>query len=354
LVSAVTVITKILFGSNMRYFKYYFLTIAFSSIIFFSCSDIKDDITPPAEVKVHGSEVFQKSSPKFHGRQLVDGNMESCKQCHASDYSGGTAKTSCGAGCHSTITVHTANIMNPNSHEFHGKYIANLNWNMTNCNQCHGDDYTGGIVSPSCNTCHTQTAGPEACNTCHGDFTKPNSVAPPRALNSAISTDDPGVGAHQLHLSGITIGSNVLCNECHKIPGGFKSAGHIDDSPRAEVVFSGFASHQNVSGSYNFSDNKCSNTYCHGNFKFSKANSQYQEYFTEDYMVGNNYSPKWNKVDGTEAACGTCHGLPPKGHLEFELRSCGTCHQGVVDNRGNVIDASKHMNGKINVFNEEY
>jgi len=333
----------------MKYLKYYLLMIIFISITFYSCSDIQEDITPPAKISVHGSEALLKTSPGFHGKQLVDGNMESCKLCHASDYSGGTAKTNC-ATCHSGITVHTENIMNPASPAFHGKFIANGNWNMTKCTQCHDANYAGGIESPSCKTCHTQANGPEACNTCHGDFTKPNSIAPPRALNYAVLNTDPGVGAHQLHLSGVKIGSNVVCNECHKVPGGFKSDEHIDNSPRAEVVFGSFSKLQNVNPTYNFSDNKCSNTYCHGNFKFSKVNSQYQFAYTEDFMVGSNYSPKWNKVDGTQAACGTCHGLPPKGHQDASLKSCGTCHVGIVDNRGNIINSSKHINGQINVF----
>lgn len=320
-----------------------------ASVAFFSCSDIQEEITPPSKVSIHGSDVMKKTSSEFHGRKLMDGKMESCKLCHASDYSGGTAQTSCRT-CHSSITVHTTDIMNFSSSKFHGKFIAGINWDMSKCTQCHGDTYAGGIVSPSCKTCHDQAAGPEACNTCHGDFTKPTSVAPPRALNYAVSTEDPGVGAHQLHLINVEIGSNVLCNECHHVPGGFKSAGHIDDSPKAEVIFGSFTSQGGANPVYNFSDNKCSNTYCHGNFKFAKANSEYPFIYTEEFMIGNNYSPKWNKVDGTEAKCGTCHGLPPTGHQEAELRSCATCHTGVVDERGNIIDNTKHINGQINVF----
>jgi len=343
----------------MKFTKYYLLLISIISLTLFSCSDVQNDIAPPMEVSVHGRDALIKASSGFHGKQLVGGKMESCQFCHASDYTGGTAKVSCGtSNCHPGIFVHTENILNHTSPGFHGKFIKQHNWNMEICSQCHGEGYYGGMISPPCNNtiCHSQAQGPEACNTCHGDFTNPTSVAPPRAINYAVNTTDPGVGAHQVHLNGIKIGSNIVCNECHLVPGGFKSAGHIDDTPRAEVIFGSFTSAGPSTPAYNFGDYKCSNTYCHGNFKFSKATSEYQFVYTEDFIEGNNYSPQWNKVkdpnsnEGSEAECGTCHGLPPKGHQESELRSCATCHQGVVDIRGNIIDPTKHINGKIDVF----
>jgi predicted CxxxxCH...CXXCH cytochrome family protein len=102
--------------------------------------------------------------------------------------------------------------------------------------------------------------------------------------------------------------------------------------------------------SYSSTANKCTNSYCHGGFAFSKASSQYQFAYTADKIEGNNYQPLWNKVDGTQMACGTCHGLPPTGHVSSDLKSCATCHTGIVDKYGKIIDASKHMDGKINVF----
>ncbi|MDP4196679.1 MAG: hypothetical protein Q8940_16615, partial [Bacteroidota bacterium] len=71
--------------------------------------------------------------------------------------------------------------------------------------------------------------------------------------------------------------------------------------------------------------------------------------------VGANFSPKWTQVDGSQAACGTCHGLPPKGHIGYPnnlpVTACGNsgCHSGVVDINGNIIDKNKHINGAINV-----
>lgn len=335
----------------MRYSKFYIILILMLGFISFSCSDLRDDITPPAKIGLHGPNVLVKASADFHGKKLVNNTMESCKQCHAFDYSGGTAGVSCSNDkCHPAVIVHTADINNPASANFHGKFIANSNWNLKQCAQCHGNNYSGGIVSPTCNSCHTQTGGPEACNTCHGDFKNGLTTAPPKAINGATATTDPGVGAHTLHLTGIKVAQNLACGECHIVPQNLTSAGHIDGNKRAELNFGAFTNSGLTKASYDFATFKCNNTYCHGNFEFSKANSLYPFVYTDDKITGSNFAPQWNKVDGTQGKCGTCHGLPPAGHMSSELRSCGTCHQGIVNAKGEIIDPVKHMNGKINVF----
>lgn len=324
------------------------LIVLFVGLISFACSDLNNDLTLPTKIGIHGPNVLVVESPTFHGKILTDKKLDGCRQCHAANLNGGTAQVSC-LNCHPSLSIHNQSINDPTSQNFHGRYIASKNWNLNECKKCHGEYYAGGSSSPTCFTCHT--VGPEACNTCHGDFTKPSLTAPPRALNNAIATTDPGVGAHTLHLTNIKIApKNVACEECHTVPKTFSEAGHIDSNPKAEVIFKD----SNKNGSYNFTTNTCANTYCHGNFEFSKSSSKYSFIYTSDKIVGNNFSPKWNKVDGTQAACGTCHGLPPTGHQAQNLNQCSTCHSGVVDNTGKIIDPTKHLNGKINVFNVEY
>ena len=56
-------------------------------------------------------------------------------------------------------------------------------------------------------------------------------------------------------------------------------------------------------------------------------------------------------MDGSEAQCGSCHGLPPTGHVDFGgLSTCTNCHFGIVNAQGQIIDKSKHINGVKNVF----
>jgi predicted CxxxxCH...CXXCH cytochrome family protein len=105
--------------------------------------------------------------------------------------------------------------------------------------------------------------------------------------------------------------------------------------------------------SYDPATLKCNNTFCHGDWKIRKATSSSQFIYTDSVMVGENYSPVWTG-GSTAATCGSCHGIPPKGHLVLAVSSCGTCHVGVVDNNGQIVDKTRHMNGKINVFGQEY
>ncbi|MCR4417721.1 MAG: hypothetical protein NUV92_08260 [Ignavibacteria bacterium] len=288
-------------------------SLLFLSIAFISCSEIKSDITTPAPISLHKEGVNNPSSPNFHG-----------------------------------------------------KLVAQMNWDLKYCQQCHAVNYTGGTANASCLECHKQPGGPEACNTCHGDFANPLQIAPPRDLSGGISETSRGVGAHTKHLGGQSIGSAVECSVCHTIPRGFSDAGHIDGSPSAEIIFTGLA----VKGTsptnqpvYNYNQISCSNTYCHGNFRFTKSESSYPFAYTQDAMIGNNSNPIWNVVDGTYLKCNSCHGKSetdpsPIGHINSSLTDlnnnpCANCHPGVVDYQGQIIDKEKHINGKINVFNIE-
>jgi hypothetical protein len=394
----------------MKYFLL-FPVIFFSVLIFISCSDLQNDIAPAPELNTHGSGVFSPSASNYHGKQLIDSpnKFEDCKQCHAADFSGGTAKVSCYssgchlnpsinvhetgitdtqssnfhgkfiadkfngsmiscaqchgdsyqgglvspscASCHASIPVHVSGIVNPGSPNFHGKYIAaNLAWDMRACGSCHAANYSGGIAAPSCLTCHTGTNGPEACNTCHGSFSDPSKIAPPRALNGSTETTYPGVGAHTLHLYENNLGSDISCSTCHKYPQSVYADGHLGNDGKAEIIFGGLSIQGGANPSYNFTNNTCSDSYCHGNFKLSKSSSIYPFAYTDSIMSGNNKTVKWNSVGQDQAECGSCHGLPPIGHVPVSINACVNCHTGIVDVDGNIIDKSKHINGVINVF----
>lgn len=250
------------------------------------------------------------------------------------------------------INVHKEGILNPKSANFHGILIQNMNWKLSECQNCHAADYSGGITGASCLTCHTQPAGPEACNTCHGDFRNPSIIAPNK-------------GAHYKHLYTAATGNQVICVTCHQIPTGFNSPGHIDDSKGAEVIFSSLAltetnenSTQDYDNSlplftpnpsYNKTNQSCSNTYCHGYFK--NGNNENVVSFTE----GSN-----------GAKCGSCHGdvatgnpLPKtsaQGGTHPNVTACNSCHSGVVNLVNGVwviSDPTKHINGLLNIFGQE-
>lgn len=288
---------------NMKQISLVFLIAAFIGLVISGCSDLENNITPQAKVKVHKEGFITKSSSNFHGLM-----------------------------------------------------IKNDNWNMKDCQQCHAADFSGGLTGASCLACHTNTGGPFACNTCHGDFSDPTKFAPPRDINGETSTTAMGVGAHANHLYNHTLSSSVTCNDCHKVPASVYATGHLDSDLPAEVNLKNLAVANIASNAtFNPSDGTCANTYCHGNFEFDKSNTVPQDTFIyiSDKMVGNNKTVSWTKVDGTQAKCGSCHGtaesVAPAGHLQVPLTSCSSCHQGVVDDQGNIIDESKHINGVINV-----
>lgn len=250
------------------------------------------------------------------------------------------------------LVIHKSGILDEASPNFHGKLIRNAHWDMSACKECHSADYTGGTAGVSCTNCHTQSAGPEACNTCHGDFNDPSVIAPPEDVNGNTGSNQLGVGAHFKHLFANEIGSEIICSTCHKVPKTYLDAGHVDSELPAEVKFSGLAT-MNIStnATYDHSTGTCSNVYCHGNWEFLKDSSEIKFVYTSDKMVGKNVSVIFNEVNGTQAECGSCHGLPPEGHIESTLSSCGNvgCHIGIVDSEGNIIDNEKHINGKKNV-----
>ncbi|HTY10197.1 MAG TPA: CxxxxCH/CxxCH domain-containing protein [Bacteroidota bacterium] len=264
------------------------------------------------------------------------------------------------------LSVHPEGFTDTASMNFHGNTVKQLNWNMTECKGCHGANYSGGSAQFSCTTCHVQPNGPEACNTCHGTFNAPESNmalwAPPRGVNGDTSSTSRGVGAHQAHLQA-TLGKTVKCQECHTVPSHVYAAGHFDSPLPAKVALNDTLANV-VSGggtftphpAYDATQLQCSNTFCHGNWQVLKSNASpdHQYIYTDSMMAGLNHSPKWTG-GAAEAACGTCHDLPPKGHVgypnQLPLSSCGnsSCHEGVVDASGKILNPALHINGKVDI-----
>ena len=254
--------------------------------------------------------------------------------------------------------VHKEGFANKSSANFHGTYIKQNNWDMQSCQQCHAADFSRELNGISCLTCHTSPGGPEACNTCHGDFSDPKHIAPPRAVNGDTETSSIFVGAHDNHLFASKIGSTVPCSSCHIVPASVYDQGHLNPPSGKLVNFAGRAiAHGATDATFDASTASCSNTYCHGNFSYSKASapSEDQFAFTDTAMVGINHTVYWTKnLDGSQIQCGSCHALPPKGHIgyqdpRFDITTCVACHPGVVNGQGRIINKLRHINGMANV-----
>lgn len=303
-----------------------------------------------------------------HGGYLSQKNWQlgECTSCHGATFTGGTSGSSCFT-CHAAYP-HTVFA----SAGGHPAFLLDRGYPLDGCKTCHGATYDGStLVHVSCMSagCHVDAGGqkksPEACNTCHGEFhalaTNAISAAPPKGVMGDSSTTSRSVGAHQKHLASGTLGSDVKCVECHTVPTQMLTAGHVDTQLPAEVAFHDtLAALPSAAGtfrpapSYSATTLTCSGTYCHGNWKATKATAPtaYAFAYTDSVMTGAAFAPSWTG-GAADAACASCHGLPPAGHMPSTLTICANCHTGVVNGDGRIIDKSMHINGKINVFGTE-
>lgn len=255
-----------------------------------------------------------------------------------------------------TVLVHGVGVDSINSPNWHGNLVKEYNYDLMFCQSCHGTDYSGGLVDKSCLGCHVLSDGPENCTTCHGSL---SSNAPPKDLAGNISSSEPGVGAHQNHLKLNDVGKPVWCSECHIVPQSLFAPGHIDSNQPAEVIFNGprsltLTNEPNTTQydpslplyepdpTFDYTNLTCANTYCHGYFKNANLDNQ----------------PVWN--DPSTSQCGSCHGdgsnplpkRPPEG-THPSNSNCYICHPGVVDENMQIINPEKHIDGLLNLFEDD-
>jgi len=90
-----------------------------------------------------------------------------------------------------------------------------------------------------------------------------------------------------------------------------------------------------------------------------RATSSYQFAYADTMMEGAGTAPLWT-AGAAQGQCYSCHGTGgaspayvPKGHIPATLTTCANCHTGVIDALGNIIDKTRHTNGKVNVFGTE-
>ena len=203
----------------------------------------------------------------------------------------------------------------------------------TDCGQCHDDMTPGGgmvITDPSRHIDgNVNVNSNQACDSCHGSGGDP---APPQDTLGNTATTARGVGAHQSHLGVSGSFKPLTCNECHMVPGTVNSAGHIDTPLPAELIFSGLASGTAWNGS------TCTNSYCHGAGLGSGGGN----------AGGNATQPTWTTVNGSQAQCQSCHGMPPPAPHPNDS-SCENCHGQVAGPNHTIIAPNLHVDGTVQV-----
>lgn len=225
------------------------------------------------------------------------------------------------------------------------------------CASCHGNPPAGNHpAAKQCHLCHkgvvdsagkiadvtkhingkVELSGGGGCSSCHGSK---DNAAPPAdtAGNTAVSAR--GVGAHQAHVRGGKVRKALACSACHKNPKAVGDKGHMDTALPAEVVFGAVARGALRSPAAGFSPTldtskmSCASVYCHA------------------LPGASTPTPSWTTAH--TSTCGSCHGMPPAktlsgaAHPKATLTTCHTCHKGVVDSAGKIIDTGKHINGKV-------
>lgn len=268
----------------------------------------------PAEVKWGPLSKTGTVAPEWNAETLTCTNV----YCHGATLGGGThtvplwtlvdgTQIACGS-CHATPPAP------PHPEE-------------SNCGDCHAP--TAGIGATIANPethidGRVQVAAATPCGGCHGDGTN---LAPPPDAMGRVETTVRSVGAHRAHTSGGRFSRAVDCSDCHVVPEGVSDPGHIDETP-AEVQFGGVATREGAAPAYG-GDGTCASTYCH----------------SSGGRGGSVPAPNWTTVDGTQAACGACHGLPPPSPHP-QSQSCG-CHGSVAGPGLTIRDPSKHVDGAL-------
>lgn len=233
----------------------------------------------------------------------------------------------------------------------HGPSPSWISGQSLSCAGCHGAPPPPPHPAvQNCQLCHSTASGPlgrefadrtrhvdgvldvnvpAACDACHGSAANP---APPRDTNGATATTLRSVGAHQAHVVGRGLARVVQCNECHRVPPTTVSAGHIDG--QVQVVFGGVALANLAQPTWDSTALTCANAACHDISNWTSAPGG-----------GSAVAPLWTRVDGTQASCTSCHGLPPPPPHPVRT-DCEGCHLNATPQR-TFVRPELHINGRV-------
>jgi len=163
---------------------------------------------------------LESSSEAFHGEFLAntDWNLEMCSNCHGSDFKGGTNDVSCFT-CHASYP-HSGEWLTTTSDEFHGQYLKNANWSSTQCQVCHGSDYKGGESKVSCYTCHAPYPHAEgwlavADTNFHGQFIRASNWSLAACQRCHGEDYRGGIANYSCYNCHTSEGGPEACNTCH-------------------------------------------------------------------------------------------------------------------------------------------
>jgi len=232
---------------------------------------------------------------------------------------------------------------------------------MASCFRCHAAKEPSSNGIRTCASCHDALAGggdwTTSCLGCHGSST---TSAPPKDVHGNSATTAIGVGAHRSHVEATHgLARAYDCDACHVKPPLVFSPGHLDGATLVSGYTGSDPALQFIADpGWNRTTITCSTSWCHGGYRGTftywfddGSGTQVQIDFA---YAGKAARPTWTKVDGTQAACGTCHGAPPRGSvwhsgLHGGGNGCDLCHPGTKRDGTGFTDSSRHVNGLVDV-----
>jgi predicted CxxxxCH...CXXCH cytochrome family protein len=296
---------------------------------------------PVACSECHGNVAAYTTSHSDGTRQVAFGTLAKSGNGAAAAFST-TALTCASTYCHGAFTGGNGTAATPAwttagtlaCTSCHGAPPALPHPQNPNCATCHAG-YTATTVNAALHVNGVVDQIGTGCTQCHGTAgrTAFAAEAPPVDAKGNTATSARGVGAHQAHLQAGGLSTAIACTECHVVPPAGDKA-HANGT--AAVAFGTLARTGAVAPAYNSTAASCASTYCHGNFKNGATAN----------------APVWTGT--AQAACGTCHGMPPAGtHPALATgRACGDCHAGynaTAGTNGGTVNVATHVNGVIDV-----
>jgi hypothetical protein len=177
------------------------------------CGDVNKDATFDSAISRHPAGWL----PDGH-KAAASAKIESCTECHGSDFSGGIAKVAC-TQCHlgDETDVHPLT-WGDFAYVQHPAYIAQNGTAACANAFCHGTSLTGVAASgPSCTSCHI--GGQNAVHpwTVFNDFSAgrlPKHAQFATATGAIVTASCRNVVCHGANLQGV-LASGPPCSACH-------------------------------------------------------------------------------------------------------------------------------------------
>lgn len=273
-----------------------------------------------------------------HPALAAGSTAATCAVCHADTLDASGALRAGGPHLDGKIDVdpaarHPAGWTDASSPDFHGRAAAA---DPAPCARCHAATGSARVTAVTCASCHDALAGgADWTTTCFGCHGTPASPAPPPDTSGEVATTALGVGAHQSHVTAASgLSAPLGCESCHAVPTNVLDAGHLD----GQVTVTGYTGSDPAwsaaagSPGWDPTTATCATAYCHGNFRGGNAAN----------------APVWTEVGQGQAACGTCHSIPPPASVGHpQTTNCGACHPGYTSTS---VNPATHVNGRVDVL----